>query len=169
MIRACKRKKSAVLVTFILFEGLFVKKLIKIIFSSITVQVLDKQLFFLLRFSSSYLMSESFPGIHLRVLDFNLVFITSNVYGLLFLILFRLCIELLTGMKEFSAMVLKGMLSLPWELKLVSESKMTVCVSINVFIMVSFKPTSFCKKESFSAVSQSFHTLECYQILIYCH
>ena len=80
-VRACKRKKSAVLVTFILFEGLFVKKLIKIIFSSITVQVLDKQLFFLLRFSSSYLMSESFPGIHLRVLDFNLVFITTNIYG----------------------------------------------------------------------------------------
>ena len=80
-VRACKRKKSAVLVTFILFEGIFVKKLIKIIFSSITVQVLDKQLFCLLRFPSSYLTSESFPGIHLRVLGFNIVFITINIYG----------------------------------------------------------------------------------------
>ena len=81
------------------------------------------------------------------LLLFLSLFLSLQILGCSFYLFFRLCIELLTEfIKEFSAMFLKDMLSLPWELKLVSESKMTVCISISVFIMASFKATSFCKK-----------------------
>ena len=134
-----------------------IKEFVKILFSFMTVQVSDKQLFLFIdfpfckwRLTPSLVFIWKFLIWTYWVSSFLVLVMTEiNSWGCFFqqlsLLFWGLCFELITGTIDLSVMFMEDMLSLTWERTIIS-----IWIQISNFYfyhrLASFEDISFCKK-----------------------